>query len=101
MTNVLVGIILTVIAMLAMYWAVHRYFPGLGTLWTNAVTGFGLVVAGLPQAFDSLQGLPWASVISAEHAAKVLFSISIGSLLANGVMRLNNMRVTPPAPPAA
>lgn len=74
-------IILTMIAMLAVYSVIHWLLPTWGTVLTNMLAGAALLL-------DYLTLLPWGTVLDVKEAALVSFAITA----ANGIMRLRGAK---------
>jgi hypothetical protein len=85
--NFLFVALLVCAVLLAVRFAVHRYYPGWGTTWAAIVGGVGsaldTLTTGLPQLLTDLSGLPWTKILGDDNANAVVF----GCMAAMAILR--------------
>lgn len=83
--NFLFIALLVTAALLALRFAVHRFFPGWGTTATGLIGG-ALALAeqfmvNLPQLLTDASGLPWTKILGAETANAVVFGFAAAMVI--------------------
>jgi cell shape-determining protein MreD len=95
MTNLILFFVLTILIMVAVRYAVHYFYPTWGTVWSNALAGFGLAVSeALPFLSSFLidaATLPWSSVLDAATAEAVAFGILVANMIMRKLPRQDGM----------
>jgi branched-subunit amino acid ABC-type transport system permease component len=77
--------------LLAVRFAVHRYYPGWGTAWAAIVGGAGSLldslIGGLPQLLTDVSGLPWTKILAADTANAVVFGCMAAMVILRKIPR--------------
>jgi hypothetical protein len=91
MINFIFIALVTIAALLAVRFVVHRFYHGWGTTWTGII---GMVMAlvdrmtdGLPALLTDLSGLPWAKIMAADTANAVVFGFAAALTILRNIPR--------------
>jgi hypothetical protein len=91
MTSYLLVTAVSLMALLAVYYGVKRFYPTFGTVAMNVFTLAATAaepLSGVLNAVASFAGeLPWATVIGSDGAAKIGFAVATANAIANAIAR--------------
>jgi hypothetical protein len=91
MINFLFFALLVIAVLLAIRFAVHRFYPGWGTTWAGLVGAAGALfeqgLQVLPNVLTEGQKLPWEKILGSANANAVVFGCMVAMVILRNVPR--------------